>query len=337
MDAPRVLQAFTALGVTLRLGADGVIVYEPDRDIPEELKDRARAVRFQLAVLLANGHHAANGNGGADDSALATDPGELTEDALASEFTRRHQDALRYVNEWGKWLRWDGQRWAPERTLAVYDLARQITRDVTAKVVNQKIAARIQAAATVNAIVSLARCDRAHARVSEDFDADPWLLNTPAGTIDLRTGEMHGHRRQDGITKITTVAPNDGLAPHWGACLATWTNKDAELIAFLQRLCGYWLTGSVREEKLVFIYGLGGNGKSKFMEAVRGTVGDDYVTGLAMETLMAASGDQHPTDVADLRGKRLPSRRSSTSLAATPSALGTCGKTFSTSHPHTRS
>jgi putative DNA primase/helicase len=84
-----------------------------------------------------------------------------------------------------------------------------------------------------------------------------------------------------------------------------WTNSDNELIAFLQRLCGYWLTGSVREEKLVVIHGPGGNGKTKFVETVRRTLGDDYVTGLVMETLMATTGDQHPTDLADLRGKRL--------------------------------
>jgi putative DNA primase/helicase len=53
------------------------------------------------------------------------------------------------------------------------------------------------------------------------------------------------------------------------------------------------------------IHGPGGNGKTKFVETVRRTIGDDYVTGLAMETLMATAGDQHPTDLADLRGKRL--------------------------------
>src|SRR5262249_49341569 len=109
----------------------------------------------------------------------------------------------------------------------------------------------------------------------------------------------------DGLTKITPVAPNDVTAPHWAACLAMWTNGDAELVAFLQRLCGYWITGSVREEKLVVIHGPGGNGKTKFIDTVRGTLGNDYATGLAMETLIATGNDQHPTDVADLRSKRL--------------------------------
>ena len=83
---------------------------------------------------------------------------DLTEDSLASELTRRHGDELRYVHEWGKWLRWDGRRWAPERTLAVYDLARNLVREVGPQAKSQ---ARIESAATVNAIVSLARADRA--------------------------------------------------------------------------------------------------------------------------------------------------------------------------------
>jgi putative DNA primase/helicase len=116
---------------------------------------------------------------------------------------------------------------------------------------------------------------------------------------------MACHRRADGITKVTPIAPIDGPAPVWTACLATWTNDDAELMAFLQRLCGYWLTGSVREEKLTILYGSGGNGKTKFIETVRACLGPDYVTGVAMETLIATQGEQHPTDVADLRAKRL--------------------------------
>jgi putative DNA primase/helicase len=233
---------------------------------------------------------------------LLTEPVSLTEDALAIEFTRRHRDDLLYVHEWGKWLRWDGQRWAPERTLAVYDLARRLVRDLDAE---PKLAARIESAATVNAIVSLARSDRAHARVTEQFDRDPWSLNTPAGTIDLRTGAVRPHARLDGLTKITPVAPSAFTAPLWQACLETWTRGDAELIAFLQRLCGYWCTGSVREENVVLVYGPGGNGKTKFIETVRGCLGHDYTTGLAMETLLITQGEQHPTDLADLRSKRL--------------------------------
>ena len=232
-------------------------------------------------------------------------PVDLTEDALTLEFTRRHRDDLRYVAEWGKWLRWDGTRWAQERTLAVYDLARTLVRDIGINIEKPPVRAKIEGASTVAAIVSLARADRAHARVTEDFDADGTLYNTPAGTVDLPAGEMREHRREDNITKVSPVSPGDGDAPLWRSCIETWTQGDVGLAAFLQRLAGYFLTGSVREEKLPIVYGGGGNGKSKFVETLRAVMGSDYVTNVVMETLTVTNGDQHPTDVADLRAKRL--------------------------------
>jgi len=239
------------------------------------------------------------------DAVQLAGPQKLTDNALASEFTRLHGDELRYVHEWGKWLRWDGTRWEAERTLRVYDLARQLVRDVGKDIGNPKVAARIESAATVNAVVSLARADRRHAHVTENFDSDPWALNTPAGTIDLRTGEMRPHRRDDGITKITPVAPSTATPMLWEQCIKTWTGGDAETAGFLQRLVGYWLTGLTREEKVTILYGPGGNGKTKFIETVRACLGPDYVIGMAMETLIVTHGEQHPTDLADLRGKRL--------------------------------
>ena len=134
---------------------------------------------------------------------------------------------------------------------------------------------------------------------------DPWLLNTPGGTVDLRTGTCRAHDRRDGFTKQTAVTPRAGSPTQWLQCLDTWMNGRAELVAFLQRLFGYCLTGSVREHVLPIVHGTGGNGKTTLLETVRDTLGHDYVTNVAMETLIITKGEQHPTDVADLRGKRL--------------------------------
>jgi putative DNA primase/helicase len=229
----------------------------------------------------------------------------FTEDALAAEFTRRFTHHLRYVHEWGQWLAWDGHRWKPERTLAVFDCARALVRELGAKVESSRERAKLESAATVAAIVTLARADRVHARLGADFDRDPWLLNTRSGTVSLRTGTIRPWLRDDGITKLTPVAPADTTPERWLECLQTWTDGDDDLIAFLQRLCGYWLTGTTREETLVIIYGPGANGKTKFVETVRGCLGHDYATGIALETLLVTHGEQHPTDLADLRGKRL--------------------------------
>jgi putative DNA primase/helicase len=262
-----------------------------------------------LAALLAQytGRDDDPGDGADADGSSLPGLAGLDEDALALAFTRRHRETLRYCHAWGQWLQWDGARWAPERTLAVFDLARRLVREVAAvEAPPPKLAVKLRSAATVGAIVTLARADRAHARTPEAFDQDPWLLNTPAGTVELRTGALRPHRRADGLTKVTAVAPGQTAeAPRWQACLRTWTQGDEALIGFLQRWAGYCLTGSVREEKLAFLYGSGGNGKTRFVETLRGCLGPGYVTSLAMETLIVTAGEQHPTDLADLRGARL--------------------------------
>ena len=35
-----------------------------------------------------------------------------------------------------------------------------------------------------------AKADRRHAATVDQWDADPWLLNTPGGVVDLRTGKI---------------------------------------------------------------------------------------------------------------------------------------------------
>src|SRR5690606_33986125 len=117
----------------------------------------------------------------------------------------------------------------------------------------------VASAKTVAAIERLARADRRHATRTEDWDADPWALNTPGGTVDLRTGRLRPHEREDLITKITAVAPAGGC-PLWLAFLDRVFRSDRNLIAFARRMLGYSLTGSIRDHALFFLYGTGGNG-----------------------------------------------------------------------------
>jgi putative DNA primase/helicase len=136
------------------------------------------------------------------------------------------------------------------------------------------------------------------------WDSDQWLLGTPGGTVDLRTGLLRDSQRHDGITKITSVAPLDSGCPQWLQFLKETTADDKQLIRFLQQWCGYGLTGSIREHALVFVYGPGGNGKGVFVNVVTKILGD-YVATAAMDTFTASHSDKHPTDLAKLRGARL--------------------------------
>jgi putative DNA primase/helicase len=157
------------------------------------------------------------------------------------------------------------------------------------------------------AVVNLATADQRLAAVTEQWDADPWLLNTPDGVIDLRDGNMHEHHPEDYLTKITTVAGDvDCPTPLWSAFLNRVTGNDSGLMGFLQRMAGYALTGSTREHALFFHHGVGANGKSTFFNVLSGIMGDYHKTA-PIETFIASNTERHPTDLAGLMGARLVS------------------------------
>jgi len=229
-------------------------------------------------------------------------PAEFSDEAIALKFTETHSDKLRYVAAWGKWLLWNGTRWGFDETMRAFDFSRAICRVVSASAPD-KLATGIASAKTVAAVVSLSRADRRHAATVEQWDSQPWLLNTPDGIVDLQTGRMAAHDRYLYLTKMAAVAPG-GNCPLWLNVLADLTNKNVELQSFLQRVAGYSLTGNTREHALFFCYGTGGNGKGVFLNTLTAIMGD-YAAIAPMETFVATQNDRHPTDLAGLRGARL--------------------------------
>src|SRR5262249_28324913 len=161
----------------------------------------------------------------------------------------------------------------------------------------------LASAKTRAAVVSMAREDRRIAATIDQWDTDLWLLNTPGGVVDLRTGTLRAHRPEDYMTRITAVAPG-GDCPMFLSFLDTITTGDKELQAYLQRAFGYALTGSVKEHAMFFGYGIGSNGKSTLMNTVAHVVGD-YYSAASMDTFIVTVGDRHPADLAALRGARL--------------------------------
>ena len=161
------------------------------------------------------------------------------------------------------WYIWGGTHWRPDDTLSAFNDARKICRAAPPN-------------ATKPGTASLARRPWPQ-RWALPGPIAAWpqrlasgtltigSLSTPAGTVDLRTGEQRAHRPGDYITKLTAVAPG-GTCPAFLRFLAEVTDEDVQLQAFLQRLFGYALTGSTREHGLFFLHGLGANGKSVFVQ-----------------------------------------------------------------------
>lgn len=228
---------------------------------------------------------------------------EYSDDSLALGFSAIHGRNLRFVSLWGRWFQWDEARWRQDETMKTFDLARAVCREVAVGCNKLSTARTITSAKTVAAVVSLARSDRRHAATAEQWDSDPWVLNTPKGEINLKTGTMHSHKREHHHTKITAVGPG-GTCPTWVSFLDRVTGGDKELQIFMQRMGGYALTGSTGAHALFFAHGTGANGKSVFITTLSGIMGD-YATTAPMETFIATNYDQHPTNLAGLRGARL--------------------------------
>ena len=147
--------------------------------------------------------------------------------------------------------------------------------------------------------------DRRHAATVDQWDTDPWLLNTPDGTVDLRTGVMRDPDPKDYMTKITAVSPDASCpTPLFDKFLDRVTKSDEEYKSYLQRVSGYSLTGSTEDHALFFVHGDGGNGKTVFMVTILEIMGDYHRTA-PIETFTDTKNERHSTELAMLRGARL--------------------------------
>ena len=195
----------------------------------------------------------------------------------------------------------------PEPTLRATHLIRAVCRQPALEADSPRLAAKLAASGTVAGVERLARSDRLHAANADEWDADPWLLNTLGGVVDLRNGNVRPHERADRMTKLADARLGDvGACPTWRKFLVECTGGDSELIDYLQRICGYCLTGRTSEHALFFLYGTGANGKSVFVNTLSALLAE-YATHAPMEMFMETRSDRHPTDLAGLRGARLVS------------------------------
>jgi putative DNA primase/helicase len=228
-----------------------------------------------------------------------------SEDDFAMYFADKHFRRLRYVAMWKQWLIFDGQCWKEDGTLAVWNGVREMLRAYAAKAKGMKPNERKKIASkpTVVNVETLVRCDRRIAATVEQWDADPWLLNTPSGVVDLRTGNIRETTGEEYLTKMAAVPPG-GDCPQWMAFLERVTGGNVELQRFLARMAGYCLTGITKEHAMFFVFGTGGNGKGVFLNTMTHILGD-YAKVASVDTFTASNNDRHPTDLAMLRGARL--------------------------------
>ena len=231
-----------------------------------------------------------------------------SEDYLAVELVRDLAGDWRCAG--GRWHHWDGMRWRPEQTKLLWELSRQVCRRVALTLEQASARERTSRKNTHYAVATIAEADRAVALAIGDFDRDKWLLNTPDGIVDLKSGQLLPHDRNALMTKMAAAGPMPRADEPEDACpvfmryLADATGGNAAMMKYLQRVAGYCLTGSIEEHCILFFHGPGGSGKSTFLLLLQDLLGD-YARNAPMNAFTVAQGERHLAEVAYFVGARI--------------------------------
>lgn len=223
--------------------------------------------------------------------ALSRSPDDYTEQGTAVAFADAYADALCWQDDL-RWVAWDGTRWAPDAQAEATLCMMRFTDEMMARAkagldgapmgsaqareaeAALRWAVSCRSATRIGRTLRLAQALMKRHALS-DFDADPWLLNTPGGMVDLRTGRMRPHDPAALCTAITHLAPApDADAPRYTQFLYRITGGDGELCDYLQRVAGMALVGEVYEEGITICHGPGGNGKSTLFGLWQDVLGD---------------------------------------------------------------
>lgn len=213
----------------------------------------------------------------------------------ANQFVERFGSEFLYCDTWKKWLVWDGARWSDDKLLRAFGSSTVIA---AASEVKRHKAERISATLRV--------AQPMLAVAAEDFNKNPWVLNCSNGALDLQAMKLTEHRREDRNTSLCpTPYEPEAKCPLWEKFLLEIMGGNTALVGYLQKLAGYSLTGVIREHILPIAYGSGANGKSTFLKTLRKVMGPDYASESAPDLLLTKDRGAHPTERADLAGKRL--------------------------------
>ena len=229
---------------------------------------------------------------------------------LAYRFAHQHGGRMMHVTGLG-WHAWDGTRWAFDQDGAADRAVMATLKEslhAIAHLDDQKArkallndVTKAESAGGIAGVLRIAQSLPGMTATVKSLDADPWLLNTPDGTVNLRTGKMHKHDPADRITKITGSGFSGGGHEVFKAFIER-VLPDEEVRAFVQRLLGYSLLGEVREHVLPIWVGDGANGKGTLRDIVRYCLGD---YGIEVDPGILMSGpEKHPTERMDLLGAR---------------------------------
>lgn len=251
----------------------------------------------------------------------------MTDVGNCRTLARMCQGKVHYVKAWCTWVHWCGTHWKQDSELEVMQMAKlavaerreracksllKVTgsederRQKTESIIKViKWCNASESSSRLHAAVDLARSERNVAVDFALFNKRPWLFNCPNGTLELNTGILRPHDPEEYLTQLCPTEYFQGAkCLRWETFLIEVFDGNTDLISWLQRFFGYCLTGHVREHVLPIFHGTGRNGKTTIIKTLCTVLGQDYAGTTPTGFLVQSRGEQHPTKIADLYGKR---------------------------------
>ena len=227
---------------------------------------------------------------------------------------------LKYSYNRKKWYFWTGKVWTLDESGEVKKLADEVCEDLKREAWNIqdselqekaiKFAKRTAGSSAKEAMVKECQHLFDIPAAPEDFDAYTDYMNCQNGIINLRNGELMPHDNNFMMSKIacTEYDIHRNKPERWLRFLDDVTGGDAELQEYIQRSVGYSISGSNAEQCAYFLYGMGNNGKSTFLDTIADIMGN-YAMNVQPDTLMLQSrlgsaGGGANSDIARLKSAR---------------------------------
>lgn len=255
-----------------------------------------------------------NGQVGVDEPQRKYD---MTDTGNAHRLFDKYGDIIRYSYNRKRWYYWDGKLWRIDDSGEIKKLADIICDDIKREAFleqDEKTQADMlkwanKTASSRGKEAMIKECQHLEGipAGTDDFDSYPDYLNCQNGVVNLRNGELIPHDANFMMAKIThsEIAPVGEKPKRWLKFLDDVTNHDKELQDYIQKCVGYSLSGSTREQCAYFLYGIGNNGKSTFLDTIADMLGG-YASNTQPETIMMRKwGDGGAnSDIARLKSAR---------------------------------
>ena len=242
---------------------------------------------------------------------------EMSDAGNATRLLDRHSKNLRYIPQLKRWLIWNGQYWqvdeqnaymlfAEDTLRSIYSQAGATTKQADRKGM-AKFAISCENVRRIKAMLEIASSRPGTPIKITDLDKDPMKFTVANGTIQLTTGKLEPHDRDDMISRQSEITYDaNATCPEWMKFIDNIMGHNQNLVSFLQRAIGYSLTGLTTEQALFICYGTGANGKSTMLDILCRVMGS-YGAVTPSSTLLAKKADSINNDVARLAGKRFVS------------------------------